>query len=412
MKLLGLAWQSLLARKILLSFSALAMAASLALVLSLQSLKSAAEEGFTQTISQVDLLVGARGGSLQLLLFSVFNIGSATNNVSMKTYEKWQKHPSIQWTIPYSLGDSFRGFRVVGTTQDFFDHYRFRGDQSLKVKIGAPFKNEHEAVLGADVARELKLKMGDSLVISHGVTKGAGVIHHDDEPFSVVGILEQTGTALDQSVYISLAGMEHIHHDPQSDHDHDHDHEQNLESSITSFFVRTKNRVETLQLQREINEDKGEPLMAIIPGVALSELWHNLSFFERALQLMVWMVGIFGILIVVLLLNATLETRRRELSLLRSLGASLSILVRLILIESLMLSFLGSILGVALHRILLLVVGPTLQSEFGMNFQLGVITKAELFYMAILIVVCSIVSLVPAWAAQRRVLKDGLIPKL
>ncbi|MFN9068732.1 MAG: ABC transporter permease, partial [Bdellovibrionales bacterium] len=290
MKLIRLAYKSLLSRKVLLSLSLLALGASLSLLLTLQSLRSAAQEGFTQTVSQVDLLVGARGGSLQLLLFSVFNVGSATNNVSIESYQKWKSHPSIQWTIPYSLGDSFQGYRVVGTDENFFQHYRFRGQQKIEFKSGQAFQNLQEVVISEKAAQDFDLKIGSEVTITHGVTKGVGVLDHDDRPFKVVGILNSTGTALDQSVYISLESMELIHL-PEGE-------SASLEQlksqvkSITSFFVRTKNRIETLSLQREINSDPAEPLMAVVPGVALSELWRNLSFFERALELMVGLVSL------------------------------------------------------------------------------------------------------------------------
>lgn len=409
MRLIKLALLSLKSRKLLLSFSVFAMACSLALVLSLQSIRKSAQEGFTQTISQVDLLVGARGGSLQLLLFSVFNVGTASNNVSLASYEYWKKHPSVFWTIPYSLGDSFQGFRVVGTDQNFFEHYRFRGDQSVQFIKGNPFKGVQEVVLGSRVAHELKLKLEDSVTITHGVTKGAGVIHHEDRPFRVVGILKPTSTALDQAVYISLESMELIHL-PEGEILSEEKLKGQIQS-ITSFFLRTKNRVESLKLQREISEYKEEPLMAVIPGVALSELWRNLSYFEKALEIMVLMVGLFGLLIVTLLINATLETRRREISLFRSLGAQPITITGLILIESFFLALLGGLLGLGLHRVLLLFLSPVLQSEFGMHFQLTLVTGMDMVFIGSLILIALLASLPPAWLAQKRALKDGLVPK-
>jgi putative ABC transport system permease protein len=410
MKLIELSFKSLMSRKLLLSLSLVALGASLSLLLTLQSLRTAAQDGFTQTVSQVDLLVGARGGSLQLLLFSVFNVGSATNNVSMASYLKWKEHPSIQWTIPYSLGDSFQGYRVVGTDENFFQHYRYRGQERLEFESGQAFQNLQEVVVSEKAAQDFNLKIGSEVTITHGVTKGVGVLDHEDRPFKVVGILKSTGTALDQSVYISLESMELIHL-PEGEVVDPLQLKQNVKS-ITSFFVRTKNRIETLSLQREINSYANEPLMAVVPGVALSELWRNLSFFEKSLEMMVWLVGLFGIFIVMLLIYSTLETRRRELSLYRSLGAGPVVITKLLLLESFFLGAGGVLIGVIFHRALLFIVGPYLQAEFGMNFSLFSFNQTDFMYSMGLILTALLTSLLPAWIAQRRVLKDGLVPKV
>lgn len=404
MNLIKLAFQSLLSRKTIFSLSLVSVALSVSLVLTLQKIKSASEEGFTQTISQVDLLVGARGGQLQLLLYSVFNMGNATNNVSYESYLKWKSHPQVSWTIPYSLGDSYQGFRVVGTDQNFFKHYRYKGDQALTLNQGEIFKNHLEIVMGAGAAKELRVKIGDSAVITHGVTKGAGVVHHDDQPFRVVGILSPTGTALDQSVYISLESMELIHQPELKD--------PITISSITSFFVRTQNRIDTLRLQREINESTDEPLMAIIPGVALSELWRNLSYFERALQLMVYLVAFFGLMTLVLLIYLTLDSRRKETAVFRSLGASPLSLSLLLLIEVLILSFFGSVLGIILTRLGALVMNPFLQSQIGLHIESKAINSFEIMIVIVVVLVSLLACLLPAWSMQKQTLKDGLAPKL
>lgn len=404
MNLIKLALQSLMSRKTVFILSLVSVALSVSLVLTLQNIKSASEEGFTQTISQVDLLVGARGGQLQLLLYSVFNMGNATNNVSYESYLKWKSHPQVAWTIPYSLGDSYRGFRVVGTDQNFFKHYRYKGDQSLVMAQGDAFTNNLEVVVGAAASKELRVQVGDSAVITHGVTKGAGVVHHDDKPFKIVGILKPTGTALDQSVYISLESMELIH-------------QPDLKgvipiSSITSFFVRTQNRIETLRLQREINESTDEPLMAVIPGVALSELWRNLSYFERALQIMVYLVALFGLVTLVLLVFLTLDSRRKEMAVFRSLGAGPLTLSSLLLIEVFILSFLGSVLGLILTRLGSLAMNPFLQNQIGLHLDIGMLSLYEVLVVAIVIVVSSLACLLPAWKMQSQTLKDGLAPRL
>jgi putative ABC transport system permease protein len=213
---LRLAWKSLNNRRLTTGLTVASIALSTALLLSVERAKRAAEDGFTQTISQTDLIVGARSGPINLILYSVFNMGSATNNISMQTYDELKKNQAIDWTIPYSLGDGHRGFRVVGTDNNFYEHYRFRGDSHVELAVGEASQGLWDAVIGADVAKELGYQLSQKIVIAHGVTKGQGILMHDDKPFTVVGIMKPTGTALDRSIYITLEGLEALHIDWQS----------------------------------------------------------------------------------------------------------------------------------------------------------------------------------------------------
>ncbi|NDE02024.1 MAG: ABC transporter permease, partial [Gammaproteobacteria bacterium] len=168
----------------LLTLSAIAI--SVALLLGVQKMRTAARDGFANTVSGVDLIVGARSGQLNLLLYSVFRVGDATANVSWASYQKIANHPDVAWTIPISLGDSHRGFRVMGTNNDYFEHYRFAGDRSIRFAAGQRFADLYDAVIGADVARQLGYRLGDKVVISHGLGN-VSFAHHDDKPFRIAG---------------------------------------------------------------------------------------------------------------------------------------------------------------------------------------------------------------------------------
>lgn len=417
MKLLKVAFKSLLNRRFIVGLTVLCIAISVVLLLTLEKIKSSSEEGFTQTVSQVDLLVGARSGQLQLLLFSVFNIGNPTNNISMKSYQYWKKHPAVEWTIPYSLGDSFKGFRLVATDGNFFKHYRYRGQESVEFESGRPFEKNQELVLGYEAYRELKLKEGDQAVITHGVTHGAGVVHHDEEPFTVVGVMKKTGTALDRAVYANLASMAHLHETPEEHakhkgHDHAHaHHDEEVVKTLTSFFVRTKNRVETLKLQREIAEFKDEPLMAIIPSMALAELWQNLSYFEKALQAIIWLVAIFSWVTLLLMMLASMDSRRREMALLRAMGAGPGMITSLLVLEGFVIGVLGVILGFVLSRISLTYFANVLKDVLGLQVSAGSVGLSEVLYMVAVLVGCAIISFIPGWRSSQRALKDGLTVK-
>lgn len=417
MVLFKLAIKSLKNRAFATSLTVLSIALSVALLLSVERAKRAAEEGFTQTISKTDLIVGARSGSLQLLLYSVFNMGTATNNVSWESYQDLKKNPAIDWTIPYSLGDAHRGFRVVGTTEDFFRHYHYRGDRSVELEQGHEVQGLWDVVIGADVARKLQYHLGDKIVISHGVTKGEGVVQHDDKPFEIAGIMKATGTPLDRAVYISLEGMEALHIDWQNGGMPSRDKmisaaqikKEDLKiHAITAFFVGAKSRLDTLRLQRQINDYKEEPLMAIIPGVALSELWGGLSYAENVLRIVSWMVVLVGFMAMLIALTTTLNERRREMAILRALGARSNQIMSLLVFESALLTILGIALGTCLSVGLIAILKPWIESEFGLYLAGSALTKTELFYILVTFIGGTLIGLVPALRAQKLALKDGL----
>jgi putative ABC transport system permease protein len=416
-----LAAKSLWSRRVGALLTSISIALAIALFVSVDRLRQAAESGFTSSISQVDLLVGARSSPLNLLLYSVFNIGSATNNVSIESYNEFKNHPAVAWTIPYSLGDSHRGFRVVGTNQDFYEHYRFRGDKKLEFSSGGFEKGIWGVVLGADVASTLNYKLGDSVVVTHGVTRGEGLVHHDDKPFKVVGILKKTGTALDRSLYVTLEGLEAVHIDWKSGGQPRREEMIAQEAisadmlevkQITSFFLRTKSRLELLALQREINTYVEEPLMAIIPGAVLAELWRALGFVEGILKAISWLVIFVGVVSMLIILLTSLNERRREMAVLRSVGASPSHIVQLLVVESVFLAVTGMALGFVLHFVAFALFGWAFESQFGLKFSEFAFSTSSFFGLIITLIAAVFAGLIPGYLSMKRALKDGLSPKI
>lgn len=421
MVFLKLAIKSLKNRAFVTALTVVSIALSVALLLTVERAKRAAEDGFTQTISKTDLIVGARSGPLQLILYTVFNMGNATHNISFETYEKVRTNPAIEWTIPYSLGDGHRGFRVVGTTEDFFRHYHYRGDRKVALAQGKEFSDLWDVVIGAEVARKLKYNIGDRVVIAHGVTKGEGILQHDDRPFVVSGIMEATGTPLDRAVYISLQGMEALHIDwtdgsaPTLDKTIPRDQlsKETLKiHTITAFFVGAKSRIETLKLQREINTYADEPLLAIIPGATLSELWNGLSYVEGVLRMISWMVVVVGFMAMLIALTTTLNERRREMSILRAVGAKSHQILGLLVFESTLLTLVGIFTGAVLSSGVIALLRPWIESEFGLYLVGPVFTGKELVYLAITLAGGVAIGLIPALRAQSQSLKDGLSVRL
>ena len=212
---LRLALHSLWNRRTTALLTISAIAISVTLLVGVQTLRTAARESFGNTVSGVDLIVGARSGPLNLLLYSVFRVGDATANVSWESYQKIARHRDVAWTIPISLGDSHRGFRVMGTTTDYFEHYRFGEGRRLEFSSGGRFSDLYDTVLGADVARTLGYRIGDPIVIAHGLGN-VSFAQHKDKPFRVTGVLQKTGTPVDRTVHVSLPAITAIHIDWQS----------------------------------------------------------------------------------------------------------------------------------------------------------------------------------------------------
>jgi putative ABC transport system permease protein len=420
MYLLSLAVESLKNRMMTSLLTVFSVGLSSCLLLSVEKIKRTSEESFTGSISQTDLIVGGKTSPINLLLYTVFNIGSPSNNVSAEAFEKFKSHSAVEWAIPISLGDGHKGFRVVGTNQDYFKHFRFHGDKSLDFQQGGILQSQFDAVIGDKVASQLNYKLGDKIVLSHGVTNTEGFIHHDQDPFVVAGILKSTGTLIDRTVFVSQDGLANIHREHNGDSQNKGESEkvQNdlnhpaAEYPITAFFVRTKNRIEVLSLQREINEYKTEPLLATIPGVALAELWQGLGYFENALMGISWMVLVSGMVSMLIALLSTLNERRREMAILRALGASLNHISALLLIESFLLTLLGVFCGVGLHLLLFNGLAGILETEFGIYVTQSDFVLREYLILFSAVVLGFLVGLIPAYRSMKLSLKDGLSVRL
>ena len=411
-----LAIQSLMNRRLTSFLTLTSVMLSVALFIGVERVRQGARESFANTISQTDLIVGAKGGTIQLLLYAVFRMGSATANVSYETYVKMKNNPDVAWTIPYSLGDSHRGFRVVGTTSDFYEHYRYRHDRSIEFESGKPAASVFDVVLGGDVADRLHYKLGDKIVLTHGIADVA-IQKHDDKPFTVVGVLKKTATPIDRSLYITLEGMEAIHIDwgdgapPMPGHEVTANDVmgRKLEiHAITAFLLGAKSRIETLRLQRMINDYQDEPLMAIIPGVALSELWDGISYAEDGLRVVSSFVVIVGLLGMLVSIYNSLNERRREMAILRSVGAGPKLIFSLMITESSVLTVVGSSLGVIFMYVLLTVLQPIVERHFGLFIPIKPPSLEEWIYLATIFVLGLALGVVPAARAYRNTLSDGL----
>jgi putative ABC transport system permease protein len=388
------------------------------LFLGIERIRNGAREGFTNTISKTDLIVGAKGGSLQLLLYSVFHIGSAVNNIRMSTYEEIKQHRLVEWTIPISLGDAYRGYRVVATDENFFAHYRFRGDQGVTFSSGVAPTETFDVVLGSEVARKMQHKVGDPIVLSHGVSSQA-ILNHKQTPFHIAGILNPTQTPIDTAVYINLYGMEAMHFGWESGVPSgeniaaDRFKKENIKiNQITSFLVKLKSRIAVLKMRREIDQYDKEPIMAIIPALALQEMWQTIGYVEQILFLVSICVLLVGMMSILISLYTSINERRREMAILRSLGASSIHIFSLLLYESSFLVFFGCATGIGMLYGLLFFIKPWLESNFSVYLEVSPLTLLEWKYLLIIFIAGTFAGLIPAIKAYYNSLQDGLTIKI
>ena len=474
--LFGLAWKSLFNRRLTAGLTVASVAMSVMLLVAVDRIRTETKASFVNTISGVDLVVGARGGPLNLLLYAVFRVGDATSNISWESYQLIAARPEVAWSVPLSLGDAHRGYRVLGTNGDYFVHYRYGRDRELAFAIGKPFANAREAVLGAEVAAALDYAVGDEIVVSHGVGE-VSFVHHDDAPFTVSGVLARTGTPVDRTVHVSLAGIQAMHAEP-GDHDHDdhrdggdrhgdddhrgdgdrhdgddhrddgdrHDHDDHQEGrqdhdedhvdaeghhedghldaegdhdhagavverapdAITACLVGLRSRPLALRLQRFVNEYDGEPLMAIVPGVTLQQLWGLVGVAEIALVSVAVLVVVAGLIGMTTTLLAGLAERRREMAVLRAVGAGRGWVFALLIVESTMLAATAAIVGVAAAHGAMFAGRAVLEDRFGLALTGG---APGLFDLAVVVGVTLagvLAAAFPAWRAYRYSLADGL----
>jgi len=425
----GLAIKSLRNRKFTAALTAVSIALAVVLLLGVERIRSEARESFASTVSGTDLIVGARASPVHLLLYSVFHIGNATSNIRWSTYLAIVSRPEVAWSIPISLGDSHRGFRVLGTSQDYFEHFRYARNHRLELASGKRFEDPHDAVLGAEVARALGYEVGQSIVIAHG-TGEVSFSLHKDQPFRVTGILAPTGTPVDRTVHVRLEGLDAVHaehneaadplaaalHAAENDGRHDAASDSRADApprrTISAFLIGLKSRSAALSMQRFVNEYAPEPLTAILPGPTLQEVWEIVGAAEKTLLAVSGLVVIVGLVGMLVALLTSLSERRREMAVLRSVGARPLHVFSLIVGEAALLTLAGIALGLAVLYFGLLAGQPWLESRFGLHIGVGWPSTYELGLIASVMLAGVLIGLVPAYRIYRYSLADGMMIRI
>ena len=421
----SLAWRSAWSRRHALAMVALSVSVSVLILLGVQQLRHDARQSFTQALSGVDLIVGPRGSASELMLYSVFQVGRPSRNMAHEAYVALRALPQVRWAVPVQLGDTYRGFPVLGTTPELFEVFQTQGAR-LQWAQGRPFADPQadagavvEAVLGAQVAARHGLSVGDRLVLTHGRSDGLAP-DHADQPFTVVGVLQATGAPIDRNVIISLQGFEALHQGmgapglpwlggvgaaPTVA-----ERAALVPRELTAVWVGLHARTEVFSARRGIERLPQDSLMAVVPGVALDELWQVVKLAENALLAIGVLVAVSGMLSVAAVLMVGLSARRKELAVLRALGATPLALLGLVWLEALGVCLLGMLGGLVLHGLGLWALQDLLRTELGIAVQWGWPTAEVAWSLAGLVLAAWLAASVPALRAYRLSLVDGLHP--
>ena len=459
--MLTLGIKSLLNRRFVAALTVLSIALSVALVLGVERLRSQAKAGFANSASGVDLIVASRGNSVQILLATVFGVGSTGNGLSWDTFEMVEKLPQVAWTVPISMGDNHRGFPVMGTSADYFKRFHHSGGESLEFVAGGVFAQGQQAVIGSELADRFDYGLGTDIVLAHGAGSVAFDMH-DEAPFRVAGVLAPTGTAVDRMVLVSLEGFDNLHarrkpaeHDPLTgfpdrggqgpiavgrDEVRKHtngglgthaDHRAEAQPGLTdapyskdmqagyvvhghgpetinAIYVGLEDRTAVLSVQRALSDYLVEPMTVVLPNVALLELWSITDTAETALRLMAAAVVLAGLVGMVVMLSAALEARRREFGILRSVGAPPARIFNLIVLEAVLLTVAGLVVGYLLLTGVVLLADPILAESFGLRLGYDLPSLNEIVLMLAILVCGVLASLVPATRVYRMTVADGL----
>lgn len=410
--ILSLTFKSMLNRKVTSSLTIFSVACSISILLTVRKMNEAARHSFESTISDVDLILGARSSDINLMLYSVFRIGNATNNITWQSYQDIAKRPEIDWIIPFQLGDSHKGFRVLGTNLTYFQHFRFGNGRSLSYISGRQFSHIHEVVIGSEVAKKLNYHLDSHLYLSHGISS-ASFQEHKEIEFVVVGILNPTGTPVDRTVHVSLEAVEAIHKGWEEGAPPLESIKTNLSEAfpvtqITSAMIGLKQKNQVFKVQRFINEYEEEPLQAAMPGVAFMQLWNIVGVVETALSAISYLVLLSGLIGMITAVLTSLSERRREMAILRALGARPRHILLLLLTETTALVCLSAMLSSIFLIAFMYFLSPWLATEFGLHLDLIQLTMKDALVLVVVIASGMLAGVIPALSAYRNSLSDGL----
>ena len=387
----------------------LCLASSMVLLLSIERIQNGTKQSFNYSISGVDSIIGPRSSPIALILYTIFHIGKPTNNITYETFEFLKERKDIDWIVPIALGDSYDEFRVIATTSDYFKKIKFGDNKQITFDKGSNSLELNNTIFGADVAKKLSSNIGDKINIVHGSNADMG-IEHDEISFELSGILGKTGTPIDKLVFINLQGYELVHLGWKSgkkifslkNQDISKiNTNQLIPKTITAAFVGLKSKLTIFNFQKDIREYLEEPISAIIPSIALSELWSIVGVVDKGFKLLSWIVIVISLIAMVTLIINSLENRKREMLIYRANGASPLDLSFMVVIEAIFIGLLSIILALVFVSLISYFASSQLSIHFGVSTNFSFLTVNEATILSIILLAGVLSSLVPAFITYK-----------
>ncbi|MFZ6051888.1 ABC transporter permease [Halocola ammonii] len=388
MNLIKVSWKNIQYKPLSTGLSLLLLAFGVGIISLLLLVEVQLKNQFDRNIKNIDMVLGAKGSPLQLILSSVYQVDAPTGNINYQEAQRIAKNPFVEKAIPLAYGDNFKSYRIVGTTHDYVDHY------SAKVKSGKLWSKEFEATIGSKVAQNEGLEVGDTFYSAHGLEDTTDI--HKDKAFTVVGIFESSGTVVDQLVLTGVQSIWGVHESHGHDHDHAHEHEEDRE--ITAMFLKVRNKMALFSIPKQLEDSK---IQSVLPSVEINRLNEGFGIGMGTLRVIAIAIMILSFVSVFISLYNSLRERKYELALMRSMGGTRGTLFRLILQEGLLLAILGFVIGIVLSRIGLLILSHYMSENFHYSLdQIGMVS-GEFWMLLITIFVGILASLLPAYRAMK-----------
>ncbi len=435
--LVKIAWKNILHKPLNTALCVSLLLFGVAIISLLLLIQYQVEQKFDRDLQDIDLVVGAKGSPLQLVLSAIYHLDAPTGNIKLAEARKIMESPMVDNTIPLAYGDSYLGHQILGTSPDYLEKY------NAQFLEGEMFSKSMEAVLGADVAKKSGLKIGSEFLGTHGEVSQGHV--HEESPYTVVGILDETNSVLDRLILTNIEsvwqvhadhdghGEDDEHHDHEEGHDHehhDHDHEHHENDNerhdhdegghehhhhgegedhvvteferdsmeITAFLVNFKTRMAMLNMPRIINQETN--MQAVIPSLEINRLFYMIGVGASTIRLVAVGIMLMAGFSVFFVLYGRLENRKYELGLLRSVGYRPVHLFRLLVLEGLILAAIGFSLGWIFSRVGLFFINTRVENDFNLHFE-ALWVPGEFWLLLLTFLVGIVSALLPAWQAMR-----------
>lgn len=385
--ILAIAWKNILNRSLSFLLGWLLLTASITIISMLLLVEKQLDDQFTRDIAGVDMVLGAKGSPLQLILSAVYHIDAPTGNIRYAEAEPWMKSPMVESAIPLAYGDSYRGYGVLGTSPAYIDKY------GGELETGKMYGKDFEVVVGANTARTLKIKAGDHFFGTHGDKEGGEV--HKEHAYVVTGILKPARSIIDNLIMGNIESVWKMH-----EGHHDEQQAADTGKEITAVLLKFRTPLAQLQLPRTINANTN--MMAAVPAIEINRLFNLLGIGIDSLEKMAWGIMLLSALSVFITLFNALKDRKYELALLRTMGSSRIRLVLLVLCESLILCIAGFLCGILLSRAVFFFLSAAAEHDFHFSFHPVILQLPDEGYLLLITVGVGIAAaLIPAVKAYR-----------